>query len=205
MVMKRASKFIKLIKTNKQHNEPDYAKHQRISYSSTNLKSLSELEKIKKELFLKHKKIREELKKEVLEINEVANKNTNDILKELGIKNLISKNEITKKELMDSSKELQTIKKKLVQSKRALAKLGVEEESVKIIQLFYKNNSESMLPMFLKSTQVLSLKSKAYLGGATPRADLFYHQALKEIRNKLEVTKDFKNDAKNIIQTVMEL
>ena len=114
MVINKVSKFIKSIKTNKEHNKPNYIKHQRVAYSAIEYRSLSELKKIKEQIFRKHKNIREELKKEVLEINEIAKINTNNILKELGIKGVSAKNETTTKELMNSSEKLQEIKKKLV-------------------------------------------------------------------------------------------
>ena len=134
MVINRASKFMKSIKTNRQHNEPNYVKNQRVVYSAIEYRSLNELEKFKEQKFKEHKNIREELKRKVLEINEIAKINTNEILKELGLKGVSVKNETTTKELMDSSEKLQKIKKRLVKSKRVLARFGMEEEAVKITQ-----------------------------------------------------------------------
>ena len=86
MVINKVSKFIKSIKTNKEHNKPNYIKHQRVAYSAIEYRSLSELKKIKEQIFRKHKNIREELKKEGMVVIVVTIKDGEPILEDYAIR-----------------------------------------------------------------------------------------------------------------------
>lgn len=191
---KRHVNFYKKIKTKTKIPNYKYEDDTIIQFKDFSFHTINKLEELKQIHSKKHNEIKEKLKNKLKEIKEVSEIELSNFLKEFGMS---SSSKLNKKDFMDD-KELNKIKKNLLENKLKLTSIGIEEENVKIIQILLINAKDvKALDLYVNMKNELLIKEKNYFTDKN-KAKIFHERVLNEIRKKLEISK-------NIPETLIDI
>lgn len=193
-----ASRIIKELKT-----KPNLSKEK--TYFFERDKKEMQNFKIQKEILLNERELlRKNIKNKVKEIIEIESVDLSKLLQD--VKSIVTPKKTSRKEINEIiKKELANLKQRKRNNKEDITKIEITESIINSTNLIYfkSKNPEACLSLYKSLINYIRAISNIQFGNNNYKKNLFLNEALKQIENQFQASKNIEESVRKINQNII--